>query len=118
MPGGDRTGPHGAGPMTGRGAGFCAGYGAPEYGAPGFGGGRGFGRSRGFAGGGQGGRGWRNRFYATGVPRWARGALWGPGPTPASDLEWLSERAQALESELKEVRTRLTEMETKGRDGA
>ena len=26
MPGGDRTGPAGMGPMTGRAAGFCAGY--------------------------------------------------------------------------------------------
>lgn len=29
MPGGDRTGPMGMGPMTGRAAGRCAGYGAP-----------------------------------------------------------------------------------------
>jgi len=29
MPGGDRTGPIGAGPMTGRGAGYCAGYNMP-----------------------------------------------------------------------------------------
>ena len=31
MPGGDRTGPAGMGPMTGRGAGFCAGYPMPGY---------------------------------------------------------------------------------------
>jgi hypothetical protein len=31
MPGGDRTGPAGAGPMTGRAAGYCAGYGVPGY---------------------------------------------------------------------------------------
>lgn len=31
MPGGDGTGPMGMGPMSGRGAGFCAGYGAPGY---------------------------------------------------------------------------------------
>ncbi|MFW5971797.1 MAG: DUF5320 domain-containing protein, partial [Desulfovermiculus sp.] len=29
MPGGDRTGPMGMGPMTGRGAGFCAGMNQP-----------------------------------------------------------------------------------------
>ena len=31
MPGGDRTGPMGMGPMTGRGAGFCAGAGVPGF---------------------------------------------------------------------------------------
>jgi len=31
MPLGDRTGPAGAGPMTGRAAGFCAGYPVPGY---------------------------------------------------------------------------------------
>ncbi len=31
MPWGDGTGPMGMGPMTGRGAGFCAGYGVPGY---------------------------------------------------------------------------------------
>ncbi len=62
MPGGDRTGPAGMGPMTGRGAGFCAGYGTAGYmnnagncngGCGGRGLGRGVGRSlgRGFAGG-------------------------------------------------------------------
>jgi len=31
MPFGDGTGPAGAGPMTGRAAGFCAGYPVPDY---------------------------------------------------------------------------------------
>ncbi|MCK4510615.1 DUF5320 domain-containing protein, partial [bacterium] len=31
MPRGDRSGPGGAGPMTGRGLGYCAGYPAPGY---------------------------------------------------------------------------------------
>ncbi|MFO8052009.1 MAG: DUF5320 domain-containing protein [Thermoplasmatota archaeon] len=31
MPRGDRTGPWGAGPMTGRGAGYCAGYRHPGF---------------------------------------------------------------------------------------
>jgi hypothetical protein len=31
MPGGDRTGPMGMGPMTGRAAGYCAGYPVPGY---------------------------------------------------------------------------------------
>lgn len=41
MPGGDRTGPMGAGSMTGRGMGVCAGNARP-----GFGRGRGFGLGR------------------------------------------------------------------------
>ncbi len=31
MPGGDGTGPRGLGPMTGRGAGFCAGFNVPGF---------------------------------------------------------------------------------------
>lgn len=34
MPWGDRTGPMGLGPMTGRAAGFCAGYTVPGYANP------------------------------------------------------------------------------------
>jgi len=51
MPGGDKTGPMGQGPRTGRGAGYCAGFNAPGYANPlprrGMGFGRGF-RGRGF----------------------------------------------------------------------
>jgi len=35
MPGGDGTGPMGMGSMTGRAAGFCAGYGVPGFMNPG-----------------------------------------------------------------------------------
>ena len=85
MPFGDGTGPMGLGPMTGRGAGFCAGFGRtgfasqiPGYPYPhsygysmppwpswGYGLGRGF--SRGF--GHSFGRSWR-RWGAYGHPRW------------------------------------------------
>ena len=70
MPWGDRTGPGGMGPMTGRGAGYCAGYPTPGYMNPGQG--RGFGRGMGRGmgwGRGRGGRGWgrdaagRNRAW-------------------------------------------------------
>ena len=50
MPGGDKTGPSGGGPRTGRGLGYCASNDQP---------GRGF--SRGF---GRRGRGWRNQSNA------------------------------------------------------
>ena len=36
MPRGDQTGPAGMGPMTGRAAGFCAGYSTPGYTLPGY----------------------------------------------------------------------------------
>jgi len=58
MPLGDGTGPRAMGPMTGRRAGYCAGYGRPGFASPvpgrgwfGFGWrgrGRGWGRGRGF----------------------------------------------------------------------
>ena len=68
MPRGDRTGPAGMGPMTGRRAGYCAGYEVPGYmnPAPGsYAGGFGFG----------GGRGRRNWYYATGLPGWRRAQM-------------------------------------------
>ena len=71
MPRGDATGPAGLGPMTGRAAGYCAGYNMPGYANPiggrgfGMGYGRGFGFGRGSRGGGFG---WRHRFFATGIP--------------------------------------------------
>ena len=59
MPGGDGTGPAGMGPMTGRAAGYCAGYPVPGYANPIPGRGLGFRLRSGFAGGygGQVGRG-------------------------------------------------------------
>lgn len=60
MPRGDRSGPYGAGPLTGRAAGYCAGYTAPGYMNPRRGYARGFGRGwrRGF------GRGWGRGWCA------------------------------------------------------
>ncbi len=62
MPRGDRTGPWGGGPMTGRAAGYCAGYSVPGYMNPTAGYGRRCNRGR--------GRGWgrgfgRGRFIYT-----------------------------------------------------
>ena len=54
MPRGDRTGPRGAGPMTGRAAGYCAGYSVPGFMNPTVGYGRGWGGGR--------GRGWGRGF--------------------------------------------------------
>lgn len=67
MPGGDRTGPAGEGPMTGRKLGFCGGGDGPGWAGAGRGmgrgrGGRGFGRGRGVGRG----RGWG---FGRNVPR-------------------------------------------------
>jgi len=125
MPGGDRTGPLGMGPMTGRAAGYCAGFGVPGCAnpLPGHGYGMGFGRGRGawgrgFAGGG---RGWGNWFRATGVPGWPRsGGYYTPygysAPYAKPDLEIeeqaLKDQAEALQSELDFIKKRLGEIES------
>jgi hypothetical protein len=111
MPGGDGTGPMGAGPMTGRAAGFCAGYGMPGYANPY---GRGF-RGRGFGrGGGRGGgRGWRHWFYATGLPRWARGPAYSPATayTAEQELADLKAESEALQQEMGEINNRIAELQ-------
>jgi hypothetical protein len=123
MPAGDGTGPSGMGPMTGRGAGYCAGYGTPGYAnpMPGWG----FGRGRGRGGGGR--RGWRNMYYATGLPGWARygyapawgappAAAYGPygaPPTPEQETEFLRSQAEMLKEELDAISQRIAELEKK-----
>ena len=89
MPRGNGTGPMGLGPMTGRAAGYCAGYpvpgfmnpipgrwGAPGYGygmAPGYGMGVGYGMAPGYYGGrGMGGWG-RGLGWGRGYAGWGRG---------------------------------------------
>lgn len=57
MPRGDGTGPLGEGPMTGRAAGYCAGYSVPGFANPAAGLGRGMAWGRG--GGGGRGMAWR-----------------------------------------------------------
>ncbi|MFZ1946189.1 MAG: DUF5320 domain-containing protein, partial [bacterium] len=117
MPGGDRTGPMGMGPMSGRGAGYCAGYGVSGYMNPAMGRGLGMGRGRGGFGGG---RGWRHRYYATGLPGWARFAggmapyvaphVWGVPyrePDPEVEKQVLRDQAEMLESELAALKKRL-----------
>lgn len=126
MPGGDRTGPSGMGPMTGRAAGYCTGNATPGFAsgpsAGGFGG-----RGRGRGGGGRGrGRGYRNWFHATGVPGWQR-ANWGqpafgtPAPAapmppvadPAVECETLKQQAAELSSTLESIKQRIAQLEAK-----
>jgi hypothetical protein len=122
MPRGDRTGPAGMGPMTGRAAGFCAGYSSPGYMNPVAGGGmgyygRGFGRGR-----GMGGWGYRNMYYATGLPGWARYPFFpmgaagvspqaAPGMTREGEIELLNQQSEYLSNALKDVKKRLDELE-------
>ena len=121
MPYGDGTGPNGLGPMTGRAAGYCAGYGMPGYmnQIPG----RGyFGKGRGFFGRGRG-RGRRNWYYATdlfGLNRAGAGLpAWGGYPVPPVNPElslqneavFLKEQVSAMEKEIKEIHRYIAELE-------
>ena len=109
MPAGDRTGPFGRGPMTGRRLGFCSGYNTPGYANPldqGFGMGFGRGRGRGY--------GWRNQFYATGQPGWARYGYYAPTPPSAEqEAEMLRSQEKSLKEQIDAVNKRLSELEAK-----
>ncbi|HOE00305.1 MAG TPA: DUF5320 domain-containing protein [Kiritimatiellia bacterium] len=105
MPRGDRTGPQGAGPMTGRGAGYCAGFATPGFargGRGGWGAGRGYGMGRGMGRGfGRGfgrGRGWP----------WAAPEM----PAPATELATLQQQAKQLQQDLELIQSRIKELET------
>jgi hypothetical protein len=87
----------------------------PSFGF-GRGGGRGFGRGVG------GGRGWRHRYYATGLPGWARGRYFAPVQPVEEpyDSEFNARQEKAyLKAQLKqyrrsldEIKRRLEELET------
>jgi len=73
----------------------------------------GFGRGRGFWGRG-GGRGWRNRFYATGIPGWAWQGGGAPyaAPTREQELDMLKGQTEQFEAALGDIRKRVQELET------
>lgn len=96
--------------MTGRAAGFCAGYQVPGYMNP-VGRGGFFGRGRGFFGGG---RGRRNRFYATGLPGWARAGYpvnFTDFPPNEQETQVLKQQANYLKDSLNAITKRLEELE-------
>ncbi|MBN2739212.1 MAG: DUF5320 domain-containing protein [Spirochaetales bacterium] len=116
MPRGDGTGPNALGPMTGRAAGFCAGNSVPGFANPiigrgGFGGG--FGR---FGGGGRG-RGFRNRYYATGSVGFGEGGYYPNVPnfsqafTPGQEAEALKNQAKYMQENLNALNERIKELE-------
>jgi len=130
MPGGDRTGPAGMGPMTGRAAGFCAGYSVPGYAnsvggrGMGMGWGRGGGWGRGFRGGGFGrgrGFGWAGAGY--GMPAWG-GVVnpnmpypeqFAPAPTPEQELDGLKQQAEYFQDALDEIKKRTEQLKAESK---
>ncbi|MCK4321673.1 DUF5320 domain-containing protein [candidate division WOR-3 bacterium] len=112
MPGGDRTGPAGLGPMTGIAAGYCAGYQVPGYANPIPG--------RGWFGRGRGRRHW---YLATDLPGWARSAYgyppfggWadpylvqplGPELLPEQEMDILKQEAEFIKTRLEDVQNRI-----------
>ena len=97
MPGGDRTGPQGQGPRTGRGLGDCAPTDQPRLGF-----GFGLGRGR--------GRGWRNWARATGQPWWLRFSRGAEVPSPVDESAMLKAQADQLQAQLDAVQQRLSEL--------
>ncbi len=122
MPRGDRTGPWGRGPRTGRAAGYCAGFKAPGYmnpipGRNYWGRGRGFGRGR-----GRGfGRGWgRGRGFGYYDPDFYPPPSYYPESEPVhreippnEEKAYLANLAKSLEKELEDIKNRLKELAEK-----
>ena len=106
MPGFDRSGPMGAGPMTGRAMGRCnpnQSAGAAMF----YGGyGRGMAFRRGRGGGFGPGRGLRRGFAA------GAGRLW-PLAAPGDELEMLKREADFMEKSLQAINSRIAALEDK-----
>lgn len=108
MPRGDGTGPMGLGPMTGRAAGYCAGYAGPGFANPAFG----------FGWGGRGCRGLGNRYRDVGFsgrvcfPGFARNQVFftGNSPDPEGDAKILGHQIEMMEQSLKAAKERLEEL--------
>jgi len=121
MPRGDGTGPMGMGPMTGRAAGYCAGYQVPGYAnpIPGRGFGAGFGRGRGFGFG----RGWGRGFGWGFVGRGGYAAPYGaqsypvygtgyvPPVTQEQELDVLKAQAENFQNALNDIQKRIEELQ-------
>ena len=116
MPGGDGTGPAGMGPMTGRAAGYCAGYPVPGFmnPIPGYAGrGRGFGWGR-----GRGAAPWAYGAYGSpaygaspyGPPGYAATPFGWPQPTPEQETDMLKQQAELLQQQLDAIQKRVEEL--------
>lgn len=116
MPAGDRRGPDGLGPMTGRGAGYCAGYPVPGYENPGAG--RGFGGGRGRGGWGRGGWGRGagfgrgGRFFAPVRPDYGYPYPVEPIESTVSEVDQLKRQAKSLSQTLRNLEKRIADLTT------
>ncbi len=114
MPMGDRTGPWGLSPRSGRGLGYCSGYPYPGFMNPsagflfGRGLGRGFGRGLGFGKG----RGLRRAGYGRcwGYPYPSVAPSTYPPFTQDEEVVFLEEQAKILEDQLGQIQKRLDEL--------
>ncbi len=120
MPFGDRTGPLGLGPRTGRAMGYCAGFSGPGSMNPAPGRGW-FGFGHGFGCFGRG-RGWRNWYWATGLPGWARagygyppfaglGYPYGSEFTAKDEIDMLKDEADFFKQRLDDIQKRISTLE-------
>jgi hypothetical protein len=114
MPGGDRSGPRGLGPMTGRGLGYCAGYPTPGYSrGPGWGHGMYSGWGRGWhRGRGRGyGRGswYADPVYYSSLQAVPQYPLYNP-PTKTDQLTMLKQEKEYLESEIEEINNAIVDI--------
>ena len=115
MPRGDGTGPAGRGLLTGRGAGYCAGFNLPGYANPTAG--RALGLARGYRGG-KGPGGGRGAAGAAGPPpihiRRPRyyGSQLSEEEAREQELEDLKRTAEELEDNLEAVREKINQLQT------
>ncbi len=121
MPRGDRRGPNGMGPMTGRAAGFCSGSNAPGFVNTGSVGGygQGMGAGRGFGGGFHGAANGAGHGYGRGMGR-ARGLGRGVGFQPSyaapvyskeTEKGYIENEVSFLKDQLKTLEGRLANMQ-------
>jgi len=127
MPFGDRTGPLGLGPRTGRAMGFCAGFEVPisvnpftGQSWPGFGRGRG----RGWFGGGCG---WRHRYRTTSLLVWGRPGYgyapfvpypFVPESTGKQEMDILKDQADFLKKKLEDIERHISTLKkTQSQEG-
>jgi len=109
MPGFDRTGPEGTGPMTGGARGLCNPAGANAGSAGAYGRGRGLGYGRGFRGGFGPGRGLRRGFGPRGyAPAYAAQTYPAGG---RNELSALKAQAADMKGALDEINHRIAELE-------
>lgn len=115
MPGFDRTGPMGMGPMTGGAWGRCNLFGSGYFGRGGFAPWAAWGRGR--------GRGYRHMCWSTGFPGWQRfgsAVPWGsPLTTPYTreqEVGLLKDQAASLKEALDAIDIRLRDLESEKRD--